>query len=383
MGRLRLGGIVAALFISTSATALALPSNTPDSGTSVTNERVRAVVQSATRIYIGGDFTTVDGNEKHNVAAFGPKGRYYAKWHARTNGRVYALAISPDGSRLFLGGAFTKVNGVDRDHLAAVSTATGRLVRSWRAGTDGTVRALVTRRGWLYLGGDFKTVRGKHRVRLGAVTVGTGHVRSWHPLANRAVRSLALSTRRTRLFSGGDLTKVAGQGGKFFARDNFVSIDARDGSIAKFNPAPGFIVNAIQRVRRTIYLGTTGECAMGGNCNAVLAYSTRQGTLRWRCQGDGDVHSLARSGDILYVGGHWQTLLDCPNMGGNPRARLMALDRGNGSVLAPWHPGSSGFGVLALSGWQASRLAVGGEFNQIAGNGRPNYAQFTGDLDTP
>jgi outer membrane protein assembly factor BamB len=381
MRALRLGGLIAALFVFTSGTALALPANQPDSNTSSTNDRIRAVAQSAGRIFVGGDFTQVNGRRKQFVARLNANGRYTARWRARTNGRVYALALSSDGSRVFVAGAFTKVNGVTRRHLAAVSAATGRLVRSWRAGTDGTVRALAMRRGWLYLGGDFKRVRGKHRVRLAALNPGSGRLRAWHPFANRAVRSLALSAGRTRVFAGGDFTKVAGPGGRRIAREHFVSIGSRNGRIARLNPRPGFTVNAIQTVRRTMYLGMGGDgCPPGSNCNAVLAYSTTGGTLRWRCQGDGDVHALTRSGAVLYVAGHWQQLLACPNSAGNPRARLMALNRANGSVLA-WRPGSSGYGALAISA-RRSRLAIGGDFNQVAGNGRPNYAQFTGNLSS-
>jgi hypothetical protein len=374
---LRLGSLIFAFFASTCATASALPNATPSDSASQTNNRIRAVVQSADGVFIGGDFTNVDGQPRNFVARLDRDGVYVSGWRARTNARVYALALSSDGSKLFLAGAFTRVNGKVRRHVAAVRTRSGRLVRSWHANTDATVRALATRRGWLYLGGDFKTVSGKHRVRLAAVTQKSGRVRSWHPLANRAVRSLALSARRTRLFAGGDFTKVAGQRGRFFARENFVAINARDGSITELNPAPGFTVNAIRTVLRTVYLGTGGECADGGKCNSVLAYGTRSGALRWSCQGDGDVHALALSGGVLYAGGHW---FDATTRCLSSR-RLLALDRTDGSVLG-WTPRPNGFGVMALSARKGSRLAVGGEFTKVSTEDHANYAQFGGDIDS-
>jgi hypothetical protein len=243
------------------------------------------------------------------------------------------------------------------------------------------VRALAIRRGRLYLGGDFTRVRGKHRVRLAALIPKSGRVRGWHPLANRAVRSFAFARRGTRLLAGGDFNKVAGPKGRRRARANFVSIHWRTGKIMGLNPAPGHPVNAIRTIRRTMYLGTGGECGVGGNCNSVLAYSTTTAALRWRCQSSGDVHALARSGRVLYVGGHWQRLVACPNMAGNDRQRLMALNRANGNVLAGWSPGSGGFGILALSA-RRSRLSVGGDFHRISGNDRDNYAQFRGNLSS-
>jgi hypothetical protein len=382
MRALRFGGMAAVFFIFTTGTALALPPDTPVAKTSSTNDRIRTIVKTARSTFVGGDFTRVQGKRKHYVARLSSKGRYAARWRARTNGRVYALALSGDGSRLFVAGAFTKVNGARRPHLAAVSAATGRLVRSWRAGTNGTVRALAIRRGWLYLGGDFTRVRGKHRVRLAALIPASGRVRRWHPLANRAVRALAFARRGTRLLAGGDFNKVAGPKGRRRARANFVSFHSRTGKLMGFNPAPGHPVNVIRTVGRTMYLGTGGDaCGTGGNCNALLAYSTTTAALRWRCQSSGDVNALARSGPVLYVGGHWQQLVRCRNMRGNNRVRLMALNRANGRVLAGWSPGSGGFGVLALAA-RGSRLSVGGDFHRISGKNRGNYAQFRGNLSS-
>jgi hypothetical protein len=372
--RLRLGSLILAFLASTSATASALPNATPRANTSETNDRIRAVVQAAHAVYVGGDFTQVDGTTRGFVARFDGTGTFVSSWRARTNGRVYALALSSDRSKLFIAGAFTRVNGVKRQHIAAVRAANGRLIRSWRANTDGAVRALLTRRGSLYLGGDFKTVRGKHRVRLAAVAQRAGGVSAWQPLANRAVRALAV--QRRILFAGGDFTKVAGRSGTLVARDNLVAIDAQRGTIKNFNPGPGFIVNSIEAVRGTVYVATGGECG-SGNCNSVLAYATGTSSLRWKCQGDGDVHSLERSGSVLYAGGHFlASAAGCLNS-----RELLAIDRTNGSVL-PWTPHPNGFGVLALSAWRGSRLAVGGDFTRVSGVLHANYAQFAGAINS-
>jgi hypothetical protein len=374
--RLRLGGLIAAFFLVSSASALALPSSTADAPTSDTNDRVRAVVQTAGRIFIGGDFTEVDGTTKRFVAALNANGNFNTAWRARTNGRVYALALSANGSRLFIGGRFTNVNGGVRKNMAAVRTSTGALVRSWRAGTDAAVRTIARRRGVLYLGGDFKTIRGKHRVRLAAVNAERGGVRRWRPLANRAVRSLAV--RGTRVFAGGDFTKVANPGGNLFGRDHFAAINTRTGRIGAFNPKPGFPVNAVRTAKRRVYIGTGGDCD-AGNCNAVLAFATsNDNTPLWRCKGDGDVHSLARSGGVIYVGGHWTSNAgECLNL-----RELMAINRSTG-VPTGWNPRPNGFGVFALSAWQGTRLAVGGQFTRVSTVEHRNYAQFTGNLTSP
>jgi Domain of unknown function (DUF5122) beta-propeller len=377
MRALLIGLCLAICFVATSTTALALPNAHAVAGTANANDRVRATVQSSGRIYIGGDFTTVGGRTRPHIAALkGASGKLITSWRARVNGRVYALLLSRDGATLYAGGAFTKVNGVRRKHVVALRANSGKVIRSWSAGTDGTVRSLALRRRTLYLGGDFKTVKGQHRVRLAAVSRRSGRVKRWHALANRAVWSLAVSGRR--LFAGGDFTKVAGQGGRFANRQYFVALKTRKASVTSLNPAPGFPVRAIRTMRGTMFLGTAGECSPGQTCNAALAYSSGTGALTWRCQTNGDVHALARTGGVLYVGGHWTSLVDCQGAApGNPK--LMALDRTNGSPLTSWHPGSNGFGILALAA-RGLRLAVGGQFTRMTGAGHANFAEFKGNL---
>jgi hypothetical protein len=369
---------IAICFAATCATASALPNGAAIAGTAQANDEVRAVVQSKSRIFIGGVFTSVNGKSKHRIASLrASDGKLIRKWRAQANGSVYALQLSRDGSRLYAAGKFTKVNGFDRRHVVALRASSGKVIRSWHPRTDGTVRTLALRKRTLYLGGDFKTVSGKHRFRLAAVSTRTGRPGRWHAFANRAVSALAISGKQ--LMAGGDFTKVAGQSGKkrtdrpFFASFNAV----RKAKIMSFDPGPGFAVRAIKTAKGVVYLGTAGECAPGGNCNAALAYLTATGSQTWRCQTNGDVHSLARAAGVLYVGGHWTALVDGP-CSGSARARLMAVNRTTGAVLN-WHPGTNGFGMFSLSA-RSNRLALGGTFTRVTGADHDNFAEFKGNL---
>jgi len=369
---------IAICFAATCAAASALPNGSAVAGTAQANDEVRAVAQSKSRIFIGGLFTSVNGRSKQRIASLrASDGKLIRKWRAQANGSVYALELSRDGSRLYAAGKFTKVNGFDRHHVVALRASSGKVIRSWHPQTDGNVRTLALRKRTLYLGGDFKTVAGKHRVRLAAVSTRTGRTGRWHAFANRAVSALAISGKR--LMAGGDFTKVAGQSGKLRTdRPFFASFNAvRKAKVTSFNPGPGFPVRAIKTATGVVYLGTAGECATGGNCNSALAYSTATGNQTWRCETNGDVHSLARAGGVLYAGGHWTALVDGP-CSGSARARLMAVDRTTGAVLN-WHPGTNGFGMFSLSA-RSNRLALGGSFSKVTGAGHDNFAEFKGNL---
>ena len=111
-----------------------------------------AVVVSGSTVYVGGSF-----NEREALHAVGPEGQRDGPdpGHAQAgrqpqrvpsatdsdNGAVRALAV--DASWLYLGGDFTSVDGVMRSHVARVNRMTGALDQSWNVTADKTVRDMV------------------------------------------------------------------------------------------------------------------------------------------------------------------------------------------------------------------------------------------------
>lgn len=63
-------------------------------------------------------------------------------FHARVNGTVRAISVF-DG-KVFIGGNFTKVNGTPRAHLAALGLTDGRLAASPNIRVDGPVYTSCT-----------------------------------------------------------------------------------------------------------------------------------------------------------------------------------------------------------------------------------------------
>ena len=68
-------------------------------------------------------------------------------FHPKLNGRVYALAVSPNHRFLYVGGQFSSVGGHPRHNLAAFNLRTGRLsARIPDLSIPGTVRAMAVSR---------------------------------------------------------------------------------------------------------------------------------------------------------------------------------------------------------------------------------------------
>jgi len=141
----------------------------------------------------------------------------------QTNGIVRAILYH--GGAVYIGGEFTSVRPpnnapgvgeVRRNHIAAFNASTGALL-PFRHDVNGTVQSLAISGGGtrIYAGGDFTRVDGPVRSHLAAFDSSTGaltngHIDShWFPNTNGVpLGPRALATDGTRLGVGGDFTAV-------------------------------------------------------------------------------------------------------------------------------------------------------------------------------
>ena len=174
---------------------------------------VWSISLSGTTLYAGGGFTMINPVTRNHLAAIdGVTGRV-TSWNPNitftTNKYITGLAIS--GNTLYVGGDFTTVNGsTTRNRLAAFDTATGTAT-SFNPNMNAVVYSLLLSGTTLYVGGDFTTVNGSTtRNRLAALdtTVAAGTATSFNPNMNSTVNSLLLSG--TTLYAGGAFTTVNG-----------------------------------------------------------------------------------------------------------------------------------------------------------------------------
>ena len=125
--------------------------------------RVDDIAEVGGVAYIGGNFTQTSDHSGHTVARSYLAAESIATgalsaWAPSLNGRVYALATSPDNSLLYVGGAFTQVNGQSYPHLVAFNIATGQISPALPpTAINGTVKAIAQAGSDLYIGGSFST----------------------------------------------------------------------------------------------------------------------------------------------------------------------------------------------------------------------------------
>ena len=131
----------------------------------IRNDEVRCVaVQADGKILVGGDFTTVDGQPRNNIARLNPDGTVESTTSFNpgtgTDGDVYSMAVQTDG-KILLGGSFRTVNGQPRNGIARLNvdgTVESTATFNPGIGTSGVYSVAVQVDGKVLLGGDFTVV---------------------------------------------------------------------------------------------------------------------------------------------------------------------------------------------------------------------------------
>ena len=303
--------VLATAVLTTSVTAaetqaaVSLP-GTPQA-TASPDGRVHAVVQVGDTIYLGGSFTAVrrkDGSTatRNRLAAINAVTGELKSWNPDANGTVHALAPSGDGSRIFAGGEFTTVGGQTRNRLAKISASSGSL-SSWKPSASSTVRALARKGSRLFAGGTFSTISGVSVSRLAALDTSSGAVKSdFKPRPDAGVRALALSPDGTRLYVAGSFATIGGA-----ARRNLAAVSPNSGSARSWAPNPDWFAYglAVSADGTRVFAGGAGT---GGR---VAAWSS-SGSLKWHHTLDGDANAMAVTTNAVYAGGHFHTAAGQP-----------------------------------------------------------------------
>lgn len=329
------------------------------------------------------------------------------------NGRIYAVAVDPSTHTVYVGGDFTRIDGsgLHDQHAAAFDETTGALKTGFNVKANASVRALLLANGVLYIGGKFGTVQGAPRTLLAAVDPATGTVSptflpptiTWTETTNLPdVRTLALGadatgTPGTALYVGGHFDTVAG-----VAHQSLIRVNAGTGAVdTAFTPVIDAAVNdPLQAVDSIVWLDGTQDgspgiiVAQAAHVNRTYRFSTTGPTTGpvkplWKLTPDGDMQAAAVSGTSVFVGGHFTCVATAPAScypsGGVKRVHIAAVNVTTGAVDPTWAPSMNPttqpyfFGVWSLE-VTAHGLWAGGAFKTVTvgttAYPRPKLAAF-------
>jgi predicted small secreted protein len=284
------------------ASAQADPPNVADP-TWQTSGGVYAIARTNDRVFLGGAFTQVrprtggggSSQPRVRLAAFDvPTGDLIPSWSPEADNIAWGMTASPDGTRIYAGGDFTSVDGVSHTHLVALDATTGAVIQSWDPSTNGRVYAIAALGNTVYIGGSFSSVNGSNRQHVAALDRATGRVMDgWNPGANGTVRSLALAPDGSRIYLGGKFSSVGGS-----SHSSLAAVDTGTGNTLSWKPSVPAEVLSVAATQDRVVAGTAGT---GGNC---VGYDPQTGSQKWLVHADGNIQAVGVAGHLAYCGGH-------------------------------------------------------------------------------
>jgi PKD repeat protein len=284
-------------------------------------------------VYVVGQFTHarpagspagVNQTPRANVLAYDiTTGALIPGFVANTNGTVRTVTASPDGSRIYIGGQFTNVNGTNRYRIAALDPTTGAVVTGFNAITNATVKDLVATNDTVYAGGIFTGAGGggsTPRAKLAAFSAANGSLTAWAPTANANVETLLLTPDGSRVIAGGIFTQLNGQ-----STIGMGALDPVNGSSLPW-AANQVVRNGGTTNGAILHLFTDGEAVYGngftfgrdsGNLEGVFKADATTGQIIWLQDCHGDTYQAVAMNGYVYTASHTHF---CGNVGGMPQS---------------------------------------------------------------
>lgn len=366
-------------------------------------------------VYAGGSFTLArpagagPGTQevtRSNLMAYNITNGVMTSFAPTLNGQVRAVTAAPDGSRIYVGGDFTTVNGVTKTRIAAFNTSDGSLITSFDANVNYTVRAIVATNDTVYVGGAFTTSRGQTRNRLAAFTASTGTLTAWAPNSNAVINAMVMAPDGSKLIVGGAFSTMNGSNVR-----GMTALRATDGVVQTWqanqliqNSGTNSAILSLTTDGTSVY-GTGYRFGSGGNLEGTFRADPSNGAIRWIQDCHGDTYDVAASGGVVYtvshahfcgnIGGFWQSEPWSTNMrhalafteavtGTIDRERLGYFNfEGNPSPsLYNWYPdmANGSFTGLTQAAWDVTAndnyVVMGGEFPTVNNAGQQGLVRF-------
>ncbi len=252
---------------------------------------------------------------RSNILAYDIRTGNLLSFAPQVNGPIRAVAASPDGTRLYIGGSFTSVNGQPRFNVAVLDPTTGALLPGFNASIGGSgVYGLAATAETVYLTGLFSQANGVARQNLAALAVANGALRSWAPTIDLQGDALVIDPDGSHVIVGG----------RFYLTNGVVQR-----GLAPLDPVTGAIDTAWAASKTVIngwsegtYAGKAGIFALTvddsgvygtgwvyanasvGNLEGVFAAEAGTGAIRWVADCHGDHYGVFSTGQTVYATSH-------------------------------------------------------------------------------
>jgi hypothetical protein len=325
-------------------------------------------------VYVGGTFNQAVGPNagqtasRTNLAAFClANGNLLSTFVANLNGQVWALTT--DGTSLFVGGDFTTLNGAAVPRLVKLDPLTGARIGAFNPpAIPNVVLALDYFGGNVYMGCDCSVGANPPLGKKGAsLNATTGAFSGWNPDADAKIESIKVSPSGTWVYIGGAFQNVQGQ-----AHDKLAKLARSNSAVQSViysSVGPGVVgarvfdiaVNPADENQVVTALGPksgTNPPPPSGAGNRFV-YFNATGAATWNdTEPDGDAQAVELIGPTVYAGFH-------DGWSGDHTLKLVGLNLSNGQKNSFGPPIIGGIlGVFDLA-QGSNRLVAVGDFASV------------------
>ena len=334
-------------------------------------------------------------------------GNLIASFNHTLNAQALVVTKSPDNSRIYVGGDFTTVDGQARGHIAAFDVATGALDTSFQPNISSTVHAIAVSNSTVYAGGAFDYANGTYRHHLAAMNASNGATTGWSPKTDNYIPwTMIMTPDQSKVVIGGSFQQLNGQ-----TVDGLAAVDPTQGNLvpwAATTEIPDAINGAIMGLSTdgTNIYGSGWAFGSGASFEGEFSLNPSDGSINWLNDCQGDTYDTYPMNGALYTVSH---VHNCEMIGGltqlsdwgiNQRHALAFSTTSSGqknkgpdqygwdyraydhSDLLTWYPNFSwgNYTNQGQSGWSITGngdyLAIGGEFQSVNGKAQYGLVRF-------
>ncbi|MEO5560511.1 MAG: hypothetical protein ABIO49_11475, partial [Dokdonella sp.] len=341
-----------------------------------TNGFVETIVrQPDGAIVIGGDFASIDGVPRANIARILPNGTLDPTWNPSADNSVKSVAVDTNGD-VYIGGSFEHVGGQTRGGIAKVAgNGAGLVDPAWNPSPNqSTVYALaVDGAGSVYAGGSFSLIGGAARSNIAKLSTGGAGSSDpdWNPSASASVYALALDG--TALYAGGYFSNIGSQMRRGIAKLATAGTGIVDPTWHPFDATSGNVTTLALDHSGSIYAGGSFVSSAGSEYDNLMKMATAgAGSIDagWHPSPNGSVDGLLADGaGHVYVGGAFL------NIGGalNRNYLVRLSDAGVGAVDFAWNPSPNNV-VFSVASDGSSGIYTGGSFVTVGSQSHWGFA---------
>ncbi len=334
--------------------------NTFDTGVSTAGARVTGV------------FTTpesANGSFTYDASGCTASGTWTAVFNHWANASVSTMVVQPDG-KILVGGDFTSLLGQEREHIGRLN-ADGTLDTTFNPGADRWPAAMAVQSdSKIVVGGYFTTLGGQPRARIGRLNPDGSLDATFDPGANDYISALAIQSDG-KILVGGKFTELGGQPFAYFARLN------PDGSLDEtFNPGADDRITGLA-------LQPDGQILVSGFFDHIGGLS-RDGIARLNPDGSIDESFYASASAIGAYGFAFQpggkillwgylVLVNGQYLPGIARVNQ------DGTLDTSFNANLDDYPVYTLVQQSDGKLLIGGSFTTVGGQARAYLARLNAD----